>query len=59
MNEFWRFGSMFKTLTLRKHAHSNILRILPPKDENFQIRNSDSFHISAQNIDCEYPQSMF
>ena len=39
--------------------------------ENFQIKNSDSFHISAQNIDCgyslepprrgdfnEYPQSM-
>ena len=42
------------------------------KSENFQIKNSDSFHISAQNIDCgypiepprrggsiEYPQSMF
>ena len=40
--------------------------------ENFQIENSDSFHIFAQNIDCgyplepsrrggsnEYPQSMF
>ena len=29
----------------------------------FQIKNSDIFHISAQNIDCgyslEYPQSMF
>ena len=43
-----------------------------PKHENFQIKNSDIFHISAQNIDCvyslelphwgssnEYPQSMF
>ena len=42
------------------------------KIENFQIKNSDIFHISAQNIDCgyslepprrggsnEYPQSMF
>ena len=42
------------------------------KNENFQIKNSDIFHISAQNIDCgyslepprrggsnEYPQSMF
>ena len=42
------------------------------KNEKFQIKNSDSFHISAQNIDCgyslepprrggsnEYPQSMF
>ena len=44
----------------------------PKKNENFQIKNSDIFHISAQNIDCgysleplrrggfnEYPQSMF
>ena len=44
----------------------------PKKTENFQIKNSDIFHISAQNIDCgysleppqrggsnEYPQSMF
>ena len=42
------------------------------KNEIFQIKNSDIFHISAQNIDCgyslepprrggsnEYPQSMF
>ena len=46
--------------------------ILPPKNEIFQIKDSDIFHISAQNIDCgyslepprrggsnEYPQSMF
>ena len=58
--------------TLRKHAFSNILKILPPKNENFQIEIFDIFHISAQNIDCgyslepprrggfnEYPQSMF
>ena len=57
---------------LRKHAYSNILKILWPKIENFQIKNSDIFHISAQNIDCGYslepprrggsnecPQSMF
>ena len=57
---------------IRKHAYSNILKILPPKNENFRIKNSDIFHISAQNIDCgyslephrrcgsnEYPQSMF
>ena len=37
--------------TLRKHAYSNILKILPPKNENFQIKNSDIFHVSAQNID--------
>ena len=42
------------------------------KHESFQIKKSDIFHISAQNIDCgysleppgrggsnEYPQSMF
>ena len=40
--------------TLRKHAYSNILKILPPKNEKFQIKNSDIFHISAQNIDCGY-----
>ena len=58
-------------LALRKHAYSNTLKILPRKHENFQIKNSDIFQISAQNIDCgyslepprrggsnEYPQSM-
>ena len=57
---------------LRKHAYSNILKILQPKKGNFPIKNSDIFHISAENIDCgysleppqqsgsnEYPQSMF
>ena len=59
-------------MPLRKHAYPNILSILSPKNENFQMKNSGSFHISAQNIDCgyslepphqggsnEYPQSMF
>ena len=58
--------------TLRKQAYSNILKILPPKTENFQIKILVFFHISDQNIDCgyslkpprrggsnEYPQSMF
>ena len=58
-------------LSLRKHAYSNILKILPQKNESFQIKKSDIFHVSAQNIDCgyslepprrggsnEYPQSM-
>ena len=39
---------------LRKQAYSNILTIAPPKTENFQIKNSGIFHISAQNIDCGY-----
>ena len=58
--------------TLRKHAYSNILKILPPKNGNFQKKKSDIFNFSAQNIDCgyslepprrggsnEYPHSMF
>ena len=52
---------------LRKHAYSNILKILQPKKDN-----SDMFHISPPNMDCgyslepprrggcnEYPKSMF
>ena len=62
----------YENMSLRKHAYSNILKFLPPKNENFQMKDSDKFHISAQNIDCgyslevphrgssnEYPQSMF
>ena len=59
--------------TLRKQTYSNVQKILTPKNENFQIKkNSDIFHISAQNIDCgyslepprrggsnEYPQTIF
>ena len=58
--------------SLQKPAYSNILKILLLKNENFQIKSSDIFHVSAQNIDCgyslelphrgssnEYPQSMF
>ena len=60
------------TDTLRKHAYSNIYKISPQKTEKFQIKKSDIFHISAQNMDCgyslelphrggsnEYPQAMF
>ena len=39
---------------LRKHANSNMLKTLQPKKENFHLKNSDIFHISAQNIDCGY-----
>ena len=57
---------------LQEHAYSNILKILQPIKENFQIKNSDIFHFSSQNTDCGYslelpqwgssnkhPQSMF
>ena len=56
--------------SLRKHVYSNIF--LQPKKDNFQIKFSDIFHISVQNIDSgfslepprrvgsnKYPQSMF
>ena len=39
---------------LRKQAYSNILKNLQPRKENFQIKNLDVFHISAQNIHCGY-----
>ena len=78
-NEFAPMGSNFFPLrvdsfsALRKHAYSNILKLLPPKkNEIFLIKTSVIFQISAQNIDCgyslkpqrrgvsnEYPQSIF
>ena len=39
---------------LRKHAYSNKLKSLQPKRGKFSDKNSDIFHISAQNIDCGY-----
>ena len=51
IQEMFQANSLYP---LRKHAYSNILKILPPKNENFQIKNSDIFHSSAQNIDCGY-----
>ena len=47
--------SRVRKFTLRKHAYSNILKILQPKTENFQLKKkSVIFHISAQNIVCAY-----
>ena len=58
-------------ITITKICLFKYTEILPPKNENFQIKNSDIFHISAEKIDCgyslgplrrggsnEYPQSM-
>ena len=60
-------GTHYENTPIQKYR-----KISPPKTENFQIKISDSFHVSAQNIDCvysletpcrggsnEYPQSMF
>ena len=49
-----RSAIQIQMVPLRKHACSNVLKILPPKNEKNQIKNSDIFHISAQNIDCGY-----
>ena len=44
-----------RKIALRKHAYSNILKILPIKKGKFSDKKkSDIFHISAQNIDCGY-----
>ena len=51
-SEIVRINVRAHNFTLRKHAYSNILKILPPKNENFSVKNSDIFHISAQNVDC-------
>ena len=40
--------------SLRKQAYSNILKILPTKNEKFSDENSNIFHISAQNTDRGY-----
>ena len=68
---YFIFG-LVHPVSLQKHVYSNILKILPLNNEIIQIKNSDIFHISAQNIGCvyllqpprrggsnEYPQSMF
>ena len=60
-----------KHFPLRKHAYSNILKILPPKNENFQIKTL-IFFIFLLKTDCgyslepprrggsnEFPQSIF
>ena len=40
------------------HYENTLIQIYrkfhPQKTENFQIKNSDIFHISAQNINCGY-----
>ena len=40
--------------TLRKHAFSNMLKLLQPKRKLIDKKKLDIFHIFAQNIDCRY-----
>ena len=51
---FHRCGTHMRTellFSLRKHAYYNILKILLPKHENFQIKNSDSFFLFLLKIE--------
>ena len=67
---------IYWTISTKVHYENTPIQIYwkfyNQKRENFQIKNSDIFHISAQNIDCgyslepprrggsnEYPQSVF
>ena len=49
------------TCALRKHAYSNILKILPPKNENFQIKILIFFNFCSKHRlwALVRPQSMF
>ena len=43
------FDSITKTYLFKYTAN-----FITKKNENFQIKNSDIFYVSAQNIDCGY-----
>ena len=42
------------TVSLRKHAYAKYIENFTAKNWKFSDKNSDIFHISAQNIDCGY-----
>ena len=46
------FGFMACVLFITKTRLIKSVENFATKDENFQMKNSGSFHISAQNIDC-------
>ena len=66
------FSNVYKKFHYENTPIQIYRKISSPKTENFQIKISDIFLVSAQNIDCwysleppqrggsnEYPQSMF
>ena len=73
LSRVFEAGAILKRLFITKtRLFKYIEYFTTKKNENFQIKNSDIFLISAQNIDCgyslepprqggsnEYPQSMF
>ena len=44
------YHNYYYSPSLCKHALTNKLKIVSPKNKNFQKKNSVIFHISAQNI---------
>ena len=50
----WSVNGLRSRTRFEKHAYSNMLKISPSKTESFSDKNSDIFHISAQNKDCGY-----
>ena len=56
---FRRSRIMASLFHYKKHAYSNILKILPPKTESFEIKNLIFFKfLSRLGGSNEYPQSM-
>ena len=72
MGTHWKHFAYRKSHITKTCIFKHTANFITKKKENFQIKNSDIFHVSAQNIDCgyslepphqgssnEYPQSMF
>ena len=69
---FFSVVTAYIIFTTKTRLFKYIKKILQPNKDNFRIKNSDIFHMSAQNINCgyslepprlggsnEYPQCMF
>ena len=48
------FAKVWHLSALRKHAYSNIMKILPTKNENFQKKILIFFLFLLKNINCKY-----
>ena len=49
------FGAKFQTTFITKtRLFKHTANFVTKKKENFQMKNSDNFHVSAQNIDYGY-----
>ena len=47
-------GCIYLIIVITKTRLFKYIENFKAKNENFQIKNADIFHISAQNIDCRY-----